>query len=180
LIKAAGHNTMMTLPWPFRIQEHDKGSLHMGLNKLARILILACAMFVIVPAYAQTSDTGTGETRVRFTVGDAEIMVRITDNPTSRDFLSMLPLTLNFRDFNAMEKISDLPRRLTIEGSSGRAPVNGDLIYFVPWGNLGFFYESARRDTSFDDRVIPIGAIESGYERLEELEKGPARVERVP
>jgi NAD(P)-dependent dehydrogenase (short-subunit alcohol dehydrogenase family) len=75
-----------------------------------------------------------GATRVRFTVGDAEIIVRIADNPTSRDFVSMLPLTLEFDDFNAMEKISYLPRELTTEGSTGRAPANGDLIYFVPWG----------------------------------------------
>jgi hypothetical protein len=121
-----------------------------------------------------------GETRVRFTVGDAEIIVRIADNPTSRDFVSMLPLTLEFEDFNNMEKISDLPRDLTIEGSTGSPPANGDLIYFVPWGNLGFFYDAERRDASYDDRVIPIGTIETGDELLDELETGPVRVERLP
>jgi hypothetical protein len=123
---------------------------------------------------------GMGATRVRFAVGDAEIIVRIADNPTSRDFVSMLPLTLEFDDFNAMEKISYLPRELTTEGSTGRAPANGDLIYFVPWGNLGFFYNAARRDASYDDRVIPIGTIETGDEFLDELETGPVRVERIP
>jgi hypothetical protein len=121
-----------------------------------------------------------GATRVRFTVGDAEIIVRIADNPTSRDFVSTLPLTLEFEDFNSMEKISYLPRELTTEGSTGGPPANGDLIYFVPWGNLGFFYNADRRDASFDDRVIPIGAIETGDELLDELETGPVRVERIP
>ena len=121
-----------------------------------------------------------GETRVRFTVGDAEIIVRIADNPTSRDFVSMLPLTLEFADFASMEKISYLPRELTIEGSTSGPPANGDLIYFVPWGNLGFFYDAERRDESFDDQVIPIGTIETGYERLNDLETGPVRVERIP
>ena len=120
------------------------------------------------------------QTRVRFSVGDAQIIVRTADNPTSRDLLSTLPLTLDFRDFNAMEKMSDLPRRLTTQGSTGRPPANGDLIYFVPWGNLGFFYDSGRRDASFDDRVIPIGTIETGYERLNELETGAVRVELIP
>lgn len=121
-----------------------------------------------------------GQTRVRFIVGDTELVVRTADNPTSRDFVSMLPLTLIFRDFNAMEKVGDLPRRLATEGSTGNAPANGDLIYFVPWGNLGFFYNAERRDTSFDDRVIPIGTVETGYERLSELETGPVRVELIP
>ena len=121
-----------------------------------------------------------GETRVRFTVGDAEIIVRIADNPTSRDFVSMLPLTLEFADFNDMEKISYLPREPTTEGSTGSAPANGDLIYFVPWGNLGFFYDAERRDASYDDQVIPIGTIETGDELLDELETGPVRIERFP
>jgi len=127
-----------------------------------------------------STDRDMGQTRVRFTVGDAEIIVRTADNPTSRDFVSMLPLTLGFRDFNAMEKVGDLPRRLTTEGSTGSAPANGDLIYFVPWGNLGFFYNAGRRDATFDDRVIPIGTIEAGSERLSELETGPVRVELIP
>jgi hypothetical protein len=121
-----------------------------------------------------------GATRVRFAVGEAEIIVRIADNPTSRDFVSMLPLTLEFADFNDMEKISYLPRELTTDGSTGSPPANGDLIYFVPWGNLGFFYNAARRDASYDDQVIPIGTIESGDERLDDLESGPVRVELIP
>src|SRR5215213_9593728 len=132
------------------------------------------------PSLALSTRHDVGQTRVRFTVGDAEIIVRIADNPTSRDFVSMLPVTLSFRDFNAMEKIGDLPHRLATEGSTGRAPANGDLICFVPWGNLGFFYDAARRDASYDDRVIPIGTIETGDEFLDELETGPVRVERIP
>ena len=129
---------------------------------------------------APSARQDTGQTRVRFTAGDADIVVRIADNPTSRDFVSMLPVTLSFRDFNAMEKIGDLPRRLTTEGSTGGPAANGDLICFVPWGNLGFFYDAARRDVSFDDQVIPIGTIESGHDRLNDLQTGPVRVEVIP
>jgi len=132
------------------------------------------------PSLALSTRQDVGQTRVRFTVGDAEIIVRIAENPTSRDFVSMLPVTLSFRDFNAMEKIGDLPRRLTTEGSTGSPPANGDLICFVPWGNLGFFYDAARRDVSFDDQVIPIGTIESGHDRLNDLQTGPVRVEVIP
>jgi hypothetical protein len=138
------------------------------------------ARVTVSPTRELSINQDLGQTRVRFTVGDAEIIVRTADNPTSRDFVSMLPLTLDFRDFNAMEKVGDLPRRLTTEGSTGSAPANGDLIYFVPWGNLGFFYNADRRDVTFDDRVIPIGTIETGYDRLNDLETGPVRVELIP
>jgi hypothetical protein len=128
-----------------------------------------------------TSDLSGGpdmsQTRVRFAVGGTALIVRIVENPTSRDFVSML--TLHFTDFNAMEKMGDLPRRLTTQGSSGSPPANGDLIYFVPWGNLGFFYNAARRDASFDDRVILIGTIETGHHRLSELETSLVHVDLI-
>ena len=123
---------------------------------------------------------GTGETRVRFTAGDSEIVVRIADNPTSRDFVSLLPLTLEFEDLAGQEKLSYLPRKLTTTGSASSAPANGELIYFVPWGNIGFFYNAERRDKSYDDRVILIGTVETGFERLDELETGPVAVDVIP
>ncbi len=160
---------------------------------LAAVLAIACAPVAeSAPTPAPESRTAAsltqapavnqdvGQPRVRFSVNDAEIIVRIADNPTSRDFLSMLPLTMSFRDFNAMEKVGDLPRKPTTEGSVSTTPANGDLIHFVPWGNLGFFYDAARRDTSFDRLVFPIGTVESGFDRLSELESGPVRVELIP
>ena len=149
----------------------------------ALILTSACAA---TPAAPEACGTATptqetiSETRVSFTVGDDEIIVRLADNPTSRDFVSMLPLSLKFEDFASMEKLSYLPHELTTEGSSASPPDNGDLIYFVPWGNLGFFYDADRRDTSFDDRVIPIGTIESGQEHLNDLETGPVCAQLIP
>ena len=130
-------------------------------------------------ASPEASPEALGAARVRFTVGDTEIVVAITENPTSNDLLSMLPLELTFEDFASMEKISYLPRELTTEGSAWTAPQNGDLIYFAPWGNLGFFYDAARRDKSFDDRVFLIGKVETGFERLADLETGPVQVELV-
>jgi len=111
---------------------------------------------------------------------DIEIIVHIANNPTSRDFVSLLPLSLEFEDFASMEKLSYLPRELTTEGAAGITPRNGDLIYFVPWGNLGFYYDVDRRDPSFDDRVILIGTIETGEDMLGNLEGGPVQVEIVP
>ena len=119
-----------------------------------------------------------GATRVRFATGNAEIVVRVVDNPTSRDFVSKLPLTLSFEEFAGREKISYLPERLTTEGSPGAAPRNGDLIYFEPWGNLGFFY-NAEPDAGVDDRVITIGTVESGMDQLDRLETGQVTAETI-
>ncbi|MEU0882499.1 cyclophilin-like fold protein [Lentzea sp. NPDC005914] len=115
-------------------------------------------------------------TRVRFSAGDAEIVIRVADNPTSRDFVSNLPLTLTFEEFAGKEKISYLSERLTTNGSSGTATRNGDLIYYVPWGNLGFFYNAGGGPS---DDVITIGTVESGMDQLNRLEQGQVTVEVV-
>ena len=116
-------------------------------------------------------------TRVRFSAGDAEIIIRITDNPTSRDLLSKLPLTLTFEEFAGREKISYLPQRLTTDGSPGHASRNGDLIYYVPWGNLGLFYNADGGGPSND--VIAIGTVESGMQHINRLEQGQVTVETI-
>ena len=119
-----------------------------------------------------------GASRVRFATADAEIVIRVVDNPTSRDFVSKLPLTLTFEEFAGREKISYLPERLTTSGSPGAATRNGDLIYYVPWGNLGFFY-NADPDGDVSDDVITIGTVESGMDQLNRLERGQVTVEMI-
>lgn len=114
--------------------------------------------------------------QVRFSIGDAEIVIRVADNPTSRDFVSKLPLTLTFEDFVGKEKISYLPERLSTDGSPGSAPRNGDLIYYKPWGNLGFVYNA---DGGHDDNVITVGRVESGMEHLNRIEEGQVTVEMI-
>ena len=87
-----------------------------------------------------------------------QVDVTITeDNPTTRDFLSLLPLTIAFEEFNGREKIGYLPRELDIDGSPGHDPEDGDLIYFAPWGNLGFYYNT--EGIEHDDRVIHLGTL---------------------
>jgi hypothetical protein len=55
----------------------------------------------------------------------------------------MLPLELPIEEFNGREKIAYLPRELNHAGSPGSDPEDGDLIYYTPWGNLGFYYNTA-------------------------------------
>ena len=111
--------------------------------------------------------------RIRFTTGDVSIVVRLADNPTSRDLVSRLPLTLTFEEFAGQEKISYLPQRLATDGSPGSTPSNGTLIYYKPWGNLGFYYNATG---GHDDDLIPLGTVETGMDRLDLLEQGPVTV----
>jgi hypothetical protein len=108
-------------------------------------------------------------TVVRFTAGTAFVDVTIgEDNPAVRDFLSMLPLTVRLEEFNGREKIGYLPHKLKYQGSPGSDPEDGDLIYYVPWGNIGFYYNTA--GIGYSDETIHIGTYKATPEELGRLE----------
>jgi hypothetical protein len=116
-------------------------------------------------------------TTVRFSSNTTSVDVTIgEDNPAVRDFLSMLPLTITPEEFAGREKISYLPRELRHRGSPGSNPESGDLIYFAPWGNLGFYYNA--EGIGYSDDTIHLGTYDASLDQLERLE-GKVTVEVI-
>jgi hypothetical protein len=129
------------------------------------------------PSAEPPASPGPG-TVVRFTSGGNTVDVTIgADNPTTRDFLSMLPLTLTVEEFNGREKISYLPRNLDTNGSPGSDPADGDLIYYAPWGNLGFYYDTD--GIGYSDDVVHLGTYDATLEQLTGLEDANVTIEIV-
>ena len=121
------------------------------------------------PASAGSPDTIVG-TIVRFAGPNTTVDVTIVeDNATARSFLSRLPLTVEFEDFNGREKISYPPGGLDVV-ESGHDSENGDFIYYVPWGNVGFYYNAA--GIQFDNDVVLIGRYDATPEQLIGIEGG--------
>ncbi|MEU0484418.1 cyclophilin-like fold protein [Streptosporangium sp. NPDC006013] len=112
---------------------------------------------------------------VRFTARGVSVDVVIgADNATTRDFLSMLPLTLTLEEFSGREKIGYLPRKLDTTDSPESDPEDGDLIYFAPWGNLGFYYNTD--GIGHSDQVIHLGTYQATVEQLITLQGGDVTV----
>lgn len=143
---------------------------------------LVCALafsvmtgFSLAQAQSRASVVGTV---VRFTAGSASVDVTIgEDNPTVRDFLSLLPLTMTLEEFAGREKIGYFSRKLTVKGSRGSDPEDGDLIYFVPWGNLGFYYNAS--GIGYSDQTIHIGKYRATPAELAQFEEKPVTVEII-
>ena len=88
----------------------------------------------------ESTSSGTA-TPVRITVGDTVLSARLFDNSTANDLAAQLPLTLTFRDLNAVEKTAPLPRKLSVDGMpAGDDPHVGDIGYWAPDGDLVFYY----------------------------------------
>ncbi|ELT47451.1 cyclophilin-like fold protein [Brucella intermedia] len=115
-------------------------------------------------------------TVVRFAVGETSVDVTIgQDNPTVRDLLSRLPLTMKLEEYVGREKIAYVSPKLETEGSPGSDPEDGDLIYFAPWGNIGFYYDTS--GVGYSDQTIHIGKYKASLSDLEKLEGKSVRVE---
>jgi hypothetical protein len=112
---------------------------------------------------AKTSPNQADSMKIRLKVGDAVLTATLMDSATTRDFISLLPLTLTLEDYAGTEKISNLPRRLSTENApSGSDPSAGDITYYAPWGNLAIFY----RDFGYSRGLVTLGKIDSGMEAL--------------
>jgi hypothetical protein len=117
-------------------------------------------------------------TVLRFTSDRTSIDVVIgEDSPAVRDFLAMLPLELTVEDFAGQEKIAYLPRELAWHGTPGSDPVDGDLIYYSPWGNLGFCYDTS--GIGYSDATLHLGTFDATESQLALLEGSSTTVEIV-
>lgn len=96
---------------------------------------------------------------IRLTVDGRVVNATLNDNPSARDFATLLPLTLDLSDFHGTERISDLPRRLTTAGAPDSAePKAGDVAFYAPWGNLAIYYRDAPRASG----VVVLGRLADG------------------
>ena len=83
----------------------------------------------------------TQRLNIHISIGSTIMTATLEDNPTARDFVTLVPLTVTLRDFSDAEKVSGaLPKRLSEEGAPATsAGAVGDIAYYAPWGNIVIF-----------------------------------------
>ena len=131
-----------------------------------------------VPSQPPADGDAVEGTVVRFSGGGTSVDVTMgPDTPTTRDFVSLLPFTMQLEDLSGREKIGDPPRELDVQGTPGSDPEDGDLIYFTPWGNLGFYYDTS--GVGYSDATPHLGTYQASEEELSALEGQQVSVEVV-
>lgn len=143
-----------------------KGENAMREKPIVFAMLLAGFSFLMLPG-AHNSAIGQEAAKVlaskiRIVSDSGQAVITLYDTPASKDFVSLLPLSLPFRDYAGEEKIANLPRKLTTQGGISGNDDEGDFTYYVPWGNLAVFYKGFGKDQGL--RIL--GRIESGKEWL--------------
>jgi hypothetical protein len=114
--------------------------------------------------------------KLKITIGEESVTATLSDNATTDDFVTMLPLTLTLEDYAGKEKVSNLSRELTTKGvPDGYDPEVGDITYYAPWGNLAIFY----KDFGYASGLIKLGEIEGDMSLFNSSEKLKATFELI-
>ncbi len=102
-------------------------------------------------------------TAFRIVVGDTVLTGHLFDNAAARDLAAQLPLTVTFRDLNAVEKTAPLPRKLIVDGMpAGDDPRVGDLGYWAPDGDLVLYYG----DVGYWTGIMRLGEIDGDVQAI--------------
>ncbi len=159
-------NGKIVKPEPARIV---RAAWHNRLKAFVFSLLLACGVSACASHAAgdtaASGQDGAQHMAIHIVIGSTTMVATMEDNPTARDFVTQLPLTLTLRDFSAAEKVSGaLPRRLSQEGAPpADAGALGDIAYYAPWGNIAFYRGQGPNASG----VIKIAKITSGLAALE-------------
>jgi hypothetical protein len=114
--------------------------------------------------------------KIRLNVNGEIATATLYDNATARDFAALLPMSLTLTDFAKVERIGDMPRKLsTADAPAGMDPVAGDITYYAPWNNLTIF----AGDNVYARGLVRLGKVDTGLAALQR--PGPLKVgiERV-
>jgi hypothetical protein len=94
-------------------------------------------------------------------VGDKAVTATLIDSKTTRDFVSLLPLTLTMNDLFGREKFAHLPKAISEEGERTKTYEVGDIIYWSPGPDVAIFYRHDGQEIP-DPGIIAIGKIDAG------------------
>jgi hypothetical protein len=125
-------------------------------------------------AHAAPRPSQESPMKIRLIVGGQIATATLYDNATARDFAALLPLSLTLSDYDVIERIADLPRKLSTQGApEGMAPVTGELAHYAPWGNLAIFVQPR----SYSRSLLPLGKVDEGLSILAQHGPYPVRIE---
>jgi hypothetical protein len=106
------------------------------------------------------------EMRIRLKVGATSVTATLLDSKASRDFASLLPLTLTMDDLFRREKCGRLPRPISEEGRRAHAYAIGEVAYWPPGPDVAVYYRQDLQPIP-DPGIIVLGKIDSGVEAFD-------------
>ena len=126
------------------------------------LLALAVALALSLIPQAASSE-GTQNMKINITVSGKTLIATVMDNPTAKDFVSLLPLTMSMEDLFKREKFGHLQKALSEKGPRKNTYEVGDIAYWSPARDLAIYYHQDGESIPAPG-IIPIARINGGME----------------
>jgi hypothetical protein len=133
-----------------------------SLVRQTAIAAMAGIVLAATSACAATASTQDGQ-RIRIRMGDHTVIATLNDSGAARDFVGMLPLSIQMRDHLRREKTGRIPGPLSEQTQGSPTYETGDLGYWRPGGNVVIFYRHDGLSIP-SPGIVLLGRIESGAE----------------
>jgi hypothetical protein len=101
--------------------------------------------------------------KINIRIGGKILTASLADNPTARDFVSVLPLNVSMNDLFGREKYGDLPKALSQQGPRTNRYEVGDIAYWSPDHQFAVYYHQDGEAIP-SPGIIPIAKIDAGIE----------------
>lgn len=122
------------------------------------------------------NDMNSKTYKIKITIGDNVLNATLNDNPSTRDFIKLLPLNISLEDYAGTEKIFYLKEKLSVDSSTkGYEPKAGDITYYSPWGNVAIFY----KNFGYANGLIHLGTIEGNFDIMKNKNNLNAKIELI-
>ncbi|MBW1654544.1 cyclophilin-like fold protein [Flavobacterium quisquiliarum] len=105
--------------------------------------------------------------KLKITTGENLLYAQLTDNQTTKDFIKLLPLTLNMGDLGNREKYSGISSELSTKGKVQNTFKKGDVAYWLG-GGIAVFYNQDGHEIKAG--LVVLAEIEKGIEIFKESE----------
>src|SRR5438034_7936382 len=125
----------------------------------------------------ETSHRQADTMKIRLTVNGKALTATLIDNETTRDFISLFPLTLTMEDLFRREKFAHLPRAISKEGKRTHTYEVGQVVYWSPGPDVAIFYRNDGEKIP-NPGIIVIGKIDSGVAALDVAGSVKVTIER--
>ena len=116
--------------------------------------------------------------KIRLQVGTTPLTATLLDSKASRDFASLLPLTITMNDLFRREKYGHLPRPISGEGRRAHAYEVGQIAYWAPGPDVAIYYRQDGQPIP-DPGIIILGTIDSSVEVFDVPGATKVTIERV-
>lgn len=119
------------------------------------------------------------DNKVAVRVGDKSFTVTLYDNPTAKDLLTRLPMSLKANNYPGYdEKVIRLPQSLSMEGAPpGDDPKIPEVGYYEPSRWIALYYGPI----GYWSGKVPLGTIDASVDELRAIpDNAPVTIELIP